>query len=247
MHSYSNEPYIRHYGILGMRWGVRRYQNKDGTLTAAGKRRESRPDYRSTSLKSALARRRNRKVDESFDRWKESDNAKKKAIEAGKKRNSDRIAYERDRSNKDLRRQYKQSDKAYRKALRANTTYRKGSVRKEVGQDASRRYLSEAKRVAKQMKADPKNRDLRKRYTSLMNSYDVERSNARRAEGVASTRSAFIAGGKRLATITVKTAAASAAIGLGTQYVSQRYGLSISADAVQDAIRMGRKALRFMY
>ena len=80
-----------------------------------------------------------------------------------------------------------------------------------------------------------------------MNSYDVERSNARRAEGVASTRSAFIAGGKRLATITVKTAAASAAIGLGTQYVSQRYGLSISADAIQDAIRMGRKALRFMY
>lgn len=30
-----------HYGILGMKWGVRRYQNADGSLTAAGKKRYS--------------------------------------------------------------------------------------------------------------------------------------------------------------------------------------------------------------
>ena len=33
-----NELY--HHGIKGMHWGVRRFQNPDGTLTAAGKRRE---------------------------------------------------------------------------------------------------------------------------------------------------------------------------------------------------------------
>ena len=32
---------IYHFGIKGMKWGIRRYQNKDGSLTAAGKKRYS--------------------------------------------------------------------------------------------------------------------------------------------------------------------------------------------------------------
>lgn len=31
--------YLMHHGIKGMKWGVRRYQNKDGTWTAEGQRR----------------------------------------------------------------------------------------------------------------------------------------------------------------------------------------------------------------
>jgi hypothetical protein len=40
--SYLDELY--HHGIKGQRWGVRRYQNPDGTLTARGRKRYLNPD-----------------------------------------------------------------------------------------------------------------------------------------------------------------------------------------------------------
>lgn len=35
---------LAHYGVLGMRWGKRRYTNPDGTLNALGKKRKSMMD-----------------------------------------------------------------------------------------------------------------------------------------------------------------------------------------------------------
>lgn len=35
---------LQHYGVLGMKWGVRRYQNKDSSLTAAGRARLDKKD-----------------------------------------------------------------------------------------------------------------------------------------------------------------------------------------------------------
>ena len=38
----ERNDYLEHHGILGMKWGVRRYQNEDGSLTDAGKKRYGR-------------------------------------------------------------------------------------------------------------------------------------------------------------------------------------------------------------
>ena len=38
--SLFSDSYLEHHGILGMKWGVRRFQNKDGSLTPAGKKRK---------------------------------------------------------------------------------------------------------------------------------------------------------------------------------------------------------------
>lgn len=42
--TYDGEIY--HWGIKGMKWGVRRYQNPDGSLTPAGRKRLEKADYK---------------------------------------------------------------------------------------------------------------------------------------------------------------------------------------------------------
>lgn len=36
--------YVVHYGRLGQKWGIRRYQNADGSYTDAGRRRYTRAE-----------------------------------------------------------------------------------------------------------------------------------------------------------------------------------------------------------
>ena len=229
-----------HYGVLGMKWGVRR----------SGK------GYRSTGIRSALAKRSNDKIDKSFKKWQDNSKKRDSAIELGKKANTSKIAYEKNKSNKILKSEYKQDNKEYKKALKLNTTYRKGVVKQEVERDAARKYLSEAKKVKKQMSNDPMNKNLQKQYDSLMSKHDVNRANARRAVDIASKRSNKKASIKRTMTMTVKAAAGTAAIAGGT-YAVNRYLLNhqvtlngkrviFSAQKVNDIVGIAKKAKDFM-
>lgn len=54
---------LYHYGIKGMRWGIRRYQNKDGSLTDAGRKRYNKAlETMNDESKSARTRARAKKT-----------------------------------------------------------------------------------------------------------------------------------------------------------------------------------------
>lgn len=50
-----NETWIAHHGILGQKWGIRRFENKDGSLTEAGKKRYSKSnDQKKERFKNSI-------------------------------------------------------------------------------------------------------------------------------------------------------------------------------------------------
>lgn len=230
MWTYVSAHELYHYGVKGMRWGVRR------------------------------ARRENEKIDKSFKNWNTNAKNKANAIDLGKKANSARMDYERDSQNKDKKRAYKQANREYKQALRTNTTYRKGAIRGEVGKDMSRKYLSEAKAIKKQLNADPNNKELQKQYKYLSDQHQYERAKARKAPEVGAKRSARKAALKRQMTMAVKSVATAAAIAVGVAAVNKVLNsnnvtlngkrVSLSAQNVSDIgklIKTGKTIMGFFY
>ena len=59
MYEWTDGAYLMHHGIKGQKWGIRRFQNEDGSYTNAGKERrlrEHRGNRRSNTLREARRR-----------------------------------------------------------------------------------------------------------------------------------------------------------------------------------------------
>lgn len=61
---------LYHWGVKGMKWGVRRYQNKDGSLTPAGRKRYAEPheDYKKAHDKKSVKQMSDRELRERNNR-----------------------------------------------------------------------------------------------------------------------------------------------------------------------------------
>ena len=77
-HSAMKETYLQHFGILGMHWGIRRYQNPDGSYTEAGKKR-----YQKEVQRNHQKSKKNRVDDTDLkdpDRWVKEDLSNAKQV-----------------------------------------------------------------------------------------------------------------------------------------------------------------------
>lgn len=70
-YGYLNKNELAHHGIKGMKWGVRRYQNPDGTLTEKGRKRYYKLDDNGITYSlSEKGIKYNKKESEAFERYK---------------------------------------------------------------------------------------------------------------------------------------------------------------------------------
>ena len=135
MWQYNNANELYHFGIKGMKWGVRRYQNEDGSLTPAGKKHYGNmsDDKLQKSLYKQVKKARANQSDWS-NQWNVNNTIGKhsKAVE--------------DRYRKDAKK-FQSSDE-YKKAMRKIAELDKKAGRGEISQD---QYDKQYKNIRKSM------------------------------------------------------------------------------------------------
>lgn len=106
MWTYIHTDELYHHGIKGMKWGVRRFQKKDGSLTSAGRKRY---DETKAAMKSAK-----KEYNKSFDKAYNRSIAALSPIKKHRQANDERWD---DAANKAV--EYRKAKKAYKAAKEA--------------------------------------------------------------------------------------------------------------------------------
>lgn len=109
---YENELY--HFGVKGMKWGIRRYQNKDGTLTPAGKKRRDKTISRinttydrsnmwtSRKIKKLDKKGKTAKANVMREMIRQNEKARKKQVSSVKKMNAQELSASKRQSLRDV-------------------------------------------------------------------------------------------------------------------------------------------------
>lgn len=73
----NNTNELSHHGIPGMRWGIRRFQNRDGSLTPAGRKRAEKlkDEYDALTNKKPINKSQNKDIDNKPKSYKDMTDA----------------------------------------------------------------------------------------------------------------------------------------------------------------------------
>ena len=152
------EQELCHFGTKGMRWGVRRYQNKDGSLTPAGKKRYAddpdRQGVDSAKLKVKSAKRAAKKAGNQYNvvstdaNWQKYKQARSDLKESKYAYNKAKLKYDTKNEVSRIRDKNIQFDKKSKHRTRLEEQYKQMGMSAEDAQAAANHRIRTEKKLA---------------------------------------------------------------------------------------------------
>ncbi len=143
---YESELY--HHGIKGMKWGVRRYQNKDGSLTGAGRKRyKDDPDVQQSK---ATMKADKKAKDRALNTYQMNSTTKNRDtyVDSKKQYKASKFNYKTTKEAARLKENGKTFDKKSKHRLKLEEQYRKSGLTPEQAQAAANNRIRTEKILA---------------------------------------------------------------------------------------------------